>query len=65
MMYAWTVVVVDEFVLFQCSSTASLDILFKHHIYISTFVAMGVGKTCLFIPHTIDALWSDAKNNYI
>ena len=34
------------------SSTASLDILFHHHIYIFTFVAVAVRKTCLFVPRT-------------
>ena len=37
----------------HCSSIASLDVIFHHHIYILTFVAMPVHKTCIFIHHTI------------
>ena len=36
----------------HCSSTASLDILFHHRIYIFTLVAVAVCKTCLFVLHT-------------
>ena len=36
----------------HCSSTASLDILFHHRIYIFTLVAVAVCKTCPFVLHT-------------
>ena len=36
----------------NCSSPASLDILFHHHIYIFTFVAVAVRKTSPFVQHS-------------
>ena len=36
----------------HCSSTASIYILFHHHVYIFTYVSLAVRKTCLFVPRT-------------
>ena len=36
----------------DCSSAASLYILFHHHVYIFTYVSVAVRKTCLFVPRT-------------
>ena len=55
----------------HCSSIASLDIIFHHHIYLYfTLVAVAVRKTCLSVPHSrllryVDALSDNTKNDFI